>query len=194
MYALNLSSKELELLKFRVINKYLGYLKKSVESTGVNISRDDEETTYLKSLGITEKGYTPKSELDKSGDFYMASCLETKIEKFSNLPKIEDVLKKVSNNKSFTLSENYMYTYMKYIDSILDSSTDYESTLSDLIEINKGNQRKVMAEISKSKFVLLVSRKWFADKSDYDDNSIDVNIESNKLKMMFVFTEKKIDL
>lgn len=194
VYALDLSSKELELLKFRAINKYLGYLKKSVESTGVNISRDDEETTYLKSLGITEKGYTPKSELDKSGDFYMASCLETKIEKFSNLPKIEDVLKKVSNNKSFTLSENYMYTYMKYIDSILDSSTDYESTLSDLIEINKGNQRKVMSEISKSKFVILVSRKWFADKSDYDDNSIDVNIESNKLKMMFVFTEKKIDL
>lgn len=187
---------EIDLLKCRAINKYLGYLKKSIESSGVNSYEMTDDELYLKSLGITNKGYTPKSEVDKSGDFYMATCLETKIEKFSNLPKIEDILKKLSNsktNKSLTTSESYMHDLMKYIDEKLEHG-DISSKLNELIDTYKSEQRDIMTNISKIKFVLLVSRKWFTDKSGFDDNSINVNINGSNLKMSFVFTEKKIDL
>lgn len=192
VYAMELASKEFELLRCRAINKYLGYLKKSLDASNKTaiVTEDD----YLKSLGITSKGYSPKTELVKNGDFYMATILDSKIEKFSNLPKIEDVLKKRDNGKPFTVSESYMNRYMEFVDSILANASSYSEELNDLIDTYKKNQKKVMEEISKAKFILLVSRKWFADKSDFDDNSISTNVEGNDLKVSFVFGEKKIDL
>ena len=188
-----LSNSEVSLLRCRAINKYLGYLKKSIESSGITSYKMTEDELYLKSLGITDKGYSPKSEVDKSGDFYMATCLETKIEEFSNLPKIEDILKKSSTNKSLTVSESYMYDLMKYIDGKLEYG-DISTELNKLINTYKSEQKYFMTNISKTKFILLVSRKWFTDKLGFDDNSVNVTtITGSDLKMSFVFTEKKVD-
>lgn len=193
VYSMDLATKELELLKCRTINKYLGYLKKKMADVPV-VKSEISEDEYLKSLGITSKGYSPKTELDKSGDFYMATILDSKIEKFSNLPKIEDVLKKRESGKPFTVSEAFMNTHMNFIDAIINNSASKEESLNNIIEVYKKGQKSIMEAISKIKFVMIVSRKWFADKADFDDNKVLVNIEGNDLNLSFVFTEKKIDL
>lgn len=184
--AVNLATLESDLLKLRCKAKYLMYLKKS-ETSSLTTTAPIKSSSdpYLKSLGITEKGYTPKTELNKSGDFYMATLLETKIEKFSNLPKIEDVLRKRRNGKPFTVSEEYMDKAMNEVDAQLKSN-EVDIMLNGI----KSLQSEALRNIAILKFSLIVSRRWFYDKNGFDDNKVTYN----NLTMSFVFTEKKIDL
>lgn len=182
----DLAKLEVELMSMRCVNKYLAYLLKGNRADKSSTKKED----YLKSLGISENGiYTPKTELDKTGDFYLATFLETKLEKFSNLPKIEDVLRKKESGKSMTISESYMSKYMDYIDNELKSRS-----LDELTEEYKNLQRNLINSVSVTKFSLIVSRKWFIDKNGFDDDTSYIHIDGNELRMRFVFSEKRVDL
>lgn len=190
----DLSEDELALLRYRAINKYLAYLKKDSSSKSVSST----ENSYLKSLGITDKGYNPKSELDKTGDFYMSPYLETKLEKFSNLPKVEDVLRKRQLGKLMTVSESFMNEQMKFVDDSIDNELvdggSYDEILLSTIKTYKDAQKKVMTKISQTKFSIIVSRKWFKDKTDFNDDTVVVEVCDTSLRMRFVFSEKRVDL
>lgn len=184
-----LAKKEAKLLEVRCAAKYLAYLKKSIinqNPTYKSPTKLSEYESYLKSLGITDKGYTPKSELEKSGDFYMATLLETKIEKFSNLPKIEDVLKKRKSGKPFTVSEEYMDKIMTHVDEVISKG----KSIDEYLEWIKDEQKDLLQKIAILKFSLIISRRWFFDKDGFSDNK--VNIDG--LIMSFVFSEKRVDL
>lgn len=188
-----LAKLESELLYTRCASKYLAYIKKgklsniSSVSSATSTKKGSEIDEYLKSLGITDKGYTPKTELNKSGDFYTALYLETKIEKFSNLPKIEDVLKKRRNKKPFTVSEDYMDIVMCDIDEVLGLKGE---SLDEVILEYKNKQKDLLYQIALMKFSIIISRRWFSDKDGFDDNKVTYN----DLTMSFVFNEKKVDL
>lgn len=198
VYSIELETKEMELLRCRCMNKYIAYLIKSnsLNEEDLKISKSimNEKDKYLKSLGISNNGYTPKTEVSKSGDFYIATTLETKLEEFSNLPKIEDVFRKLKSSKAMTPSEEYMYDCMKVVDEVMKNSNDQLSALGNLSETYKDMSKGLLEDISKMKFILLVSRKWFADKGDFDDNSVKVKVCGSDLNMSFVFSEKKVDL
>ena len=191
IYSLDLKKLELGSLDYKIINKYVAYLIKKSNQDSIQSDKSISKNKYLESLGITSNGYSPKTEISKSGDFYMATCLSTKIEKFSSIPKIEDVL---SKKKLTTISDIYTKNLIDYVDSILAKSSDKQSKLKELYDLYKSKQKDALIDISKMKFILIVSRKWFADKSGFDDNSLTVDINGNQLKMSFVFTEKKVDL
>lgn len=200
VFSYQMSKLELDLLENKCFRKYLAYLKKQYpdmsKSTGSEYS--PEVTQYLKSLGITSyNGYSPNTELDKSGDFYMANTLKTLIQNFSSLPKIEDVIKKSQDpTKTLTTSESYMKVCMDKIDSILKrkSSSIASEEINSLYNYHNGESRRLITEIAKSKFSIILSRKWFADKAGFDDNSVDVSINGQSLKLKWEFRDQKVDL
>lgn len=193
-----LASYEVDLLKYRTYKKYLGWLKKSSKylNTGevTRISQlSSEVDEYLKSLGITDLGYSPAMEKDYTGDFYMAPTLKSTISKFSSLPKIEDIMKKVADGKSLTVSQEYMRTLMDEIDSKIDNN-DYRSSVDTLYELYDDYTKSTIRKIAQSKFALILSRRWFCDKSGFDDNTCDVRVGDSDQTIKFEFRDQKIPM
>lgn len=196
-----LATLQCSMLHHQFEKKYLGYLKKKypidVDYTSTGSGFTCEQLEYLASKGITlDKGYSPQSELDKSGDFYMAMSLKVGIKGFSSIPKIEDVMKKSESGKSMTPSESLMFITTSDIDDKVREIP--ESKKPEEIErmfdsVNKVT-RTEMESIAKQKFGLIMSRKWFKDKSGFDDNQVIVKINGNDTPFTFEFKEVKQNL
>ena len=184
--------------------KYLGYLKKKfnvtdkVELGNTSYYISPEQKDFFASLGITSRGYSPKTELDKSGDYYMALELKASVKGFSSIPKIEDIEKKVDAGKKLTPSEEYMKWRMRVIDATyLDVSKReayLESIRSAFTKVST-EKRNVGEEVSKLKFALILSRKWFSDRKDGFEDNLDTKEwgdgTENVFNIEYKFTESK---
>lgn len=183
---------EVDLLRNKMYKRYISYLMKLAPRDSSVSSTWDPKLTEL---GITPGGYSPKTELDKSGDFYMAPTLESKIEKFSSIPQVTKVLEKISLGKSLTTSESYMSDVMNVVNSILGKDNPSYDELNDLFSNYDKESKELIEKIAKSKFSLILSRKWFKDRTGgYDDNSMKVRFFNEDLTIKFEFRDKKVDL
>jgi hypothetical protein len=194
----DLASKSVQILTDKFDLKYLGYLKKkfnadAASGQGVSffINYSQEQIDYLKSLGFTENGFSPKTELDKSGDFYMATALKATVKSFSSIPKIEDIDKKEKAGKNLTPAEQFLKSRMEFIDKLVGDDvdaiqrkfkevTDSKRTLSDMIAILK--------------FGIIVSHGWFKDKNGYEDSTSEVTLGSIKTQLTLEYKEVKENL
>lgn len=174
--------------------KYLGYLKKQhgVDSTVPVVDKklSQEAIDWLTSLGITEKGYNPKKEVIKSGDFYMAVTMPVKIEKMSSIPKIEDIL---SGKGKPTPSKDYLKVAMDQVDKVLGNTRTKEG-IEDLFDTLTENKRILASEIAQQKFAMIVAHKWFNDCESFDDKEDTVNSLGQELHITYDFSEEKVDL
>jgi hypothetical protein len=197
-----LAGLEVDLLYDRFANKYIGYLSKlsnisDKEYDSNNESRPTytyDQIEYLKSIGCTDRGYAPKVELLKTEDFYMALNLKTSIDKFSSIPKIEDVMAKLKSGKAMTPSESFMSTVMKDIDQYI--YINHVLNINELLDLKvsfKEGSTKLLKAIAINKFGLILSRKWFTDKKGFDDNTVQIMIpgESSTRDLKFNFVETK---
>jgi hypothetical protein len=193
---LNLTS-----LKFKL--KYLGYLKKKFNLSDGNqmpamAAYSSEALTWLASLGITEKGYQPKTELDKSEDFYMALTFKSDFKSFSSVPKVEDVLKKLNDGKKLTPSENFMHHIMLEVDSTyLDGikGNEYLKAIRSAFNQLSIEKKNLQQFIGSVKFGMILSRKWFSDCEDMStDTDTITNQYGDEMTIIYRFTETKQSL
>lgn len=193
VYASEIISNELRLLELRNKKKYIGYLSKQLPNPKVSLtsSWNSEQLNYLKSIGVSNyNGYSPLTELDKSGDFYFATSLVSSIEKFSSIPKIEDIFKKRESGKAFTASEEFLDRCMKEVDLCIEKSSDKLNSLETLSETISKETKDLIERNAKSKFSIILSRKWFTDRKGFDDNTSELP-SLNNLKITFQFKEEK---
>lgn len=191
--AQKLADLEIDMLKCKCDFKYLSYLVKGIEGSGTGTQGNQVGTDdpYLKSLGITSKGYSPKTESVYSGDVYTTVSLKTKIAGFNSLPKIEDVLKKAKSGGSFTVSELFMKEAMDALDKELGSVSDlkYVKKLYKELDRVKDEKKYLSRMISSLKFSLILSRRWFTDLKP-EENRVTL---SNKV-VTFEFTQETVKL
>lgn len=192
-----LAGLEVDLLKFRAYKKYLGWLKKSDAYLGTGFNYvDSPESEYLRTLGITQTGgYTPASEMEYSGDYYMAPTLKSTISKFSSLPKIEEVIDKVKLNKSLTVSQEYMNDVINDIDNLINNSekSPYDE-INELYDLYDSYAKGKIRALAQSKFCLIMSKKWFSDKTGFDDNTMKVKVGDAEQTIKFEFRDQKIPM
>lgn len=184
--------------------KYLGSIKKQyekdVEVLGEAFGYTQEQADYLASLGITAKGYSPKKETEKEGDFYMATTLNSTFKSFSSIPKIEDLDKKRKAGKNFTPSEQYLDAVINNINTTVlskfkEGTKEYEEAVKKVFADITAEKNKYQAEIAQMKFALLVSRKWFVDAKDFDDNMDTIKSGYGlEMTMEYKFGDKKQSL
>lgn len=118
-------------------------LLNALESCGVIAEDMDQETVdailqYFKSIGITDRGYNPKSTVNESA---AATTKEIKISiaKFSKIPKVTDVLKKQSNMKPLTDSEMLLWQFMTDEVTEGEKEKDYRGILKSLSQMECRN-------------------------------------------------------
>ena len=119
----------------------------ALESCGVITEDMDQETIdeilqYFKSIGITDRGYNPKSTVNESA---AATTKEIKISiaKFSKIPKVTDVLKKQSAMKPLTDSEMLLWQFMTDEVSEEEKEKDYRILLGILNQMECRNNDTV---------------------------------------------------
>ena len=165
---------DLEVLKAaQKVFKYYRDETSEKKSEGFAIVHGEEAAKWLKEVGVTDyNGFNPPSTSVKSGDVFMAKELNISVAKLSSLPKVEDVLAKISSGKALTLRESIMVPAIDQVNEFLDSDvfktspkpaelkkTWLDSAASDAIS----KVRSLNRDISRTKFAIIVGHVWFSD-------------------------------
>ncbi len=178
-----LFSKIYEELKLKALLKVYKYFKSGFEpetSVYALIGLTDAQIDYLKELGITDKGFNPPSEEVTSTDFYYAKEFNIKMKKLSSLPKITDVLDKMTKGKNLTESDKLIQEgLMNYNAASLGKKewkdSDKLEWLNDNIrQVNK-NMIELRKEIQRTKFSVLLAKRWFDEFDSRENCTLDVN-------------------
>lgn len=193
-----LAKLEVELLKMRFNRKVISYFIDTLPkplSDRIAKGYTVDQINYMKSMGMRGGIFSPLTERIESGDFYLAPNLETKIEKFSAIPKVEDVLTKIAEGKKMTPSADLMKFYIEQCQSTIKNSSPKAAydALNLIYDQLNAQIKHFIRTIAVNKFILIMSRKWFSDLKE-DQNTVTVEIQGNSLNCVFEFTEKKVKL
>jgi len=201
-----LAIQEWELQKLQADKKVYDYYRKSLfpkESKSFVELLGQEAADWLKTIGVTDyNGFAPLTDTEESTDFYMSVNLETKIKGFSSLPKVEDVIGKLKDNKPLKPTELIMSDAVKKYQTQLESEMyqslneeqqkgvlkTYLTTKSDIL--NK-KRRKALQEIAEIKFSLILSKKWFTEFKTFDENKLSLKLDNMDLDFTFDLSEKE---
>jgi hypothetical protein len=125
----------------------------------------------------------------------MAPTLKSTISKFSSLPKIEEVIDKVKLNKSLTVSQEYMNDVINDIDNLINNSekSPYDE-INELYDLYDSYAKDKIRALAQSKFCLIMSKKWFSDKTGFDDNTMKVKVGDAEQTIKFEFRDQKIPM
>lgn len=158
---------------------------------------------WLKEVGITDyNGFAPKVTSAEANDMYMSVNLDTKIKGLSSLPKVEVVAEKIKDNKPLKLNEWVMADAIKKYVSQTESDMyqslsqeqqegvlrTYLTTKTDILNKKK---RKIMQEIAEIKFSLILSKKWFNEFDSFDENTLSLTLDGQKVDFTFDLSEKE---
>lgn len=204
-----LANLEFELLKLQGNKKGYDYFEKLLfpkKSEEFIKLYSEEAEAWLKENGITSfNGFAPKTTNAESTDFYMSVVLESKVAGFSSLPKVQDVITKIEGNKPLKPNEALLKPsiedYNNQIKSDLYLSQDkktQDKILEKWLRTNKTKflteKRKVMNEIAKIKFGLILSKGWFKEFSSFDENTITLNIDGSDIKFTFELKDEQVNI
>jgi hypothetical protein len=200
--ATDLSKLEWELVKLQGAKKVFDSYKKAMfpktsKSYADMISPECAE--WLKTIGITDyNGYAPKTSAVLSGDNYMSVNLITKIKGLSALPKVEDVVSKMAKGGDLKLGEFVMSSAVTDVLNELALDKDNLPALEEFFntQFNEINtlKRKLLQYIAQIKFSLILSRKWFTEFKNFDENKLSVKYDGQALDFTFDLTEKEVKI
>lgn len=200
-----LAKQEWDLIKLQGRKKVYDYYRKSLfpkESKSYSDTYGAEAAEWLKTNGITDyNGYSPKTTAAESTDFYMSVNLFTKVKGLSSLPKVEDVIANMAKGPIVKPAEWVMAVALEEYNQQITSpifmsmqEEDQRKALQNYIikksdELNK-ERRAALKEIAKTKFSLILSKKWFKEFKSFDENKLILFFDGHQLEFTFDMTEK----
>ncbi len=144
---------------------------------GMNLTPEQED--FLKEKGVTKSGFNPPTEKLDPTDFYMAKEFEVKIKGLSSLPKIEEVKTKIAGKKTLTVSQQLVADGLNRVEATLHHASNTKaSKLSELdmmIRSEKGALAAVRSEIQRTKFAIILAKRWFDEFTSREDNKLTVD-------------------
>ena len=194
MSAKELFTNQYELTKLQANNTVFNHYKKSMFA---NLSTDfmevygEKATEWLKELGITAGGFSPKKTLEKAEEEIEVNVLEVKIDKLTvpNTKKdFEKILLKLDKKEVLTSREellvpaiNEFKSFQKLNEGIKDNKI-VEKWLSEKSKIFRKNKSKLMNDISKVKFLTIVGKAWFNDLKTRNDTEMTLKLDGKDIK------------
>ena len=161
-----------DLYKLQVAQKYL---KTNIDKpeTGQKFSSlyGEDGALFLKEIGVTEGGFSPKTVKGESMDPYMAKVLEVKLSSLSSIPKVEDVLKAIASGKTLTPSQQVMK-------DVIDAYNGKDHVVE--LDRVKLALKNVLDMIIKTKFGIIIGKVWFPDSIGFEDNTRELDLGLSK--------------
>ena len=199
--------KAYEVTKTRAAQKVYNSVKKAEfprESKGFKRIYGEAEADWLKEQGITDfDGFSPKSSQADAKDFYMGKELVTKLKGLSTLP----TLKKAQDAKAkgrLTPSAALMVPAMEEVEAFLssdayknaaDQKPMFEAWLNGQLKDSRGQVRKLLYEIARLKFAVILGQVWFSEFETLDETQLDIDVgESKKLSCTVEMREVEVKI
>lgn len=147
----------------------------------------NDQVNYLAEMGVTDKGYSPPTDKIESTDYYYSKEFKIIIKKFSSLPKVADVLNKMKNKKSLTVSDNLFIEPLVTYNSIKKDQINWlDKMIKDLTKKN----RLIDSKIQRIKFSIILGNQWF----DEFDNRDDCQMEIDGVEFGIKLDSKKVEI
>ena len=187
--------KELELQgKLKVLNGIYKELTSNKDSfVDVFSGLTEDQVAYLEENGVTKNGFSPALEKSEPVDFYFAKDFSVKVKGFSALPSVNAVSKKIAGNKKLTQVDSLIQAGLDlYGGSGMVAQGDKVKVawLSDEIAKMKSEMLTIRTDIQRTKFAIVVGKKWFDEFESREDNSIVVDGRTYNI----VVEEKKVNI
>jgi hypothetical protein len=136
------------------------------------------QKTYLSRFGVTSNGFNPPTEEEPTTDFYEARRFQIKLKGLAKLPKVEDVIKKMEENKKLTPVENLLaptILRVKVLKTQIKQPSVLRAQLDADIKDRQTELRKIREELQATKFAILLGKKWFDEFSNRDESTLNYN-------------------
>ncbi len=150
-----------------------------LEERGLGMNLTAEQEDFLKEKGVTKSGFNPPTEKLDSTDFYMAKEFEIKMKGLSSIPKVDEVKAKIASKKPLTVSQELVAAALKDATTLLKyAGTGKKNQLSEL-DVAIGHQKNKLAvvrgDIQRTKFAVILAKKWFDEFTTRDDNKLTID-------------------
>ena len=167
----------------KVYKAFLEEIEPSEKSAYIKSKYGDECAEYLKSLGITDGGYSPKTKLAPATDKYTSVEFAVKFKGISTIPSFNAFVKKATSGKSFNNGEALLepaYNECQKVKATL-SEKDFVDWLKTHIKVANKEAAELYEKIVEDKFSIVIGQTWFSDLDMNNpmlvSNGIDVTFE-----------------
>ena len=180
-----------ELAKLKASNYVFGQYKKKFFDGASKRFLDlygEEATAWLKEIGLTANGFSPKKTVEKMNEEIEVNTLEVKIKGLTANPgkkDFESAEKKIIAGLNDSLSGKELLASpaieeFRRFESTLAGLDDSQKTkmIEEWIFAKSDNFRKektrLMTKISKAKFLTIVGKSWFSEFESREDNEMTI--------------------
>lgn len=195
--ARELFEKTWELTKARADQKVFNSLLKEAKAGKVETGEGfkslygEDGAAWLKEQGITEYGgFAPKSVQAEATDFYLAKLLEVKIAGYSSLPSLNEYRKKAAAGKLTGAAGLMTPAYSAAADMREDQSEETVTAwLEERAEEATSRARRLIYDVARIKFAVIVGQTWFSEFKSIDENEMDLTLDGERLHFSVVARE-----
>ena len=167
-------------------------------NSSINNSNDliakygEKSVEYLNNLGITDKGFSPKTQRKSSGSTMNIKEFIVKFKGLSTLPSVNAFMKKVKECRKLNNGDLMLKTiYDECVKNFKSmEEKDFIDWLKHKIEKSEEEIKKYSKWFSEIKFDILVCNKWFVEFNDKND----CHLEYNGIDVEFLEKESTIDI
>jgi len=199
-----------ELAKLKAANYVFGQYKKRFfdgASKGFLDLYGEEATAWLKEIGLTAGGFSPKSKVEKMNEEIEVNTLEVKIKGLTSNPTkkdFENAEKKIiaeidglsGKEELVAPSIREFLSFEKTLNGLSDEKKI--SIIEEWIYAKSENFRKTkttfMNEISKAKFLTIVGKSWFQEFESREDNEMTILFDGSDITCTVVDKQATIKL
>lgn len=147
----------------------------------------DDGAAWLKEQGITPNGFAPAhTKQAEATDVYMGRELNVKLAGYSDLPSVNEVLKRVANPKSkpLTGAAKLVGAAILDVDTFLRSApaATHQKWLVGHRDVAVASARAFMHRAAELKFGVLVGNVWFPEFRSLDENTLTLTIDGEQIE------------
>ena len=136
-----------------------------------------EAAEWLKTIGLTDGGFSPKRAVDEVSDVYIGRELKVSIKGASSLAKISDVEERLDSGKKLTAAMVPLAGFVTDVREFLSRNKDETTIRNYLQTMTKSwisEARRINAKLAEIKFAVVVGQVWFREFDSLDEGSLDM--------------------
>jgi len=201
-----LFEKEYALTKARAAQKVLNAVKKERfprTSEGYEVLYGVDAAAWLKEQGFTDySGFSPKQVQAEATDVYMAKELKLAIKGLSAIPSMNEFKKQAAKGK-LNAGAALMKPIIEKVEGFLASDVYvnaanqdklFEAWIDGEVKAATTEVRKLISEMAKIKFAIIVGQIWFTEFATLDENTLDITADGQKLTCTATLREVEVKI
>jgi hypothetical protein len=173
----------------KVLNGYAKELLPEKKVAGLVEKYGEDGAKWLKEQGIGDGFQPPSTKQVESTDFYMGKELAVSLAKLSKLPSLKEAREQITKGK-LNPPGALMQETIRKVETFLGGITytqasDKDAVLQTWLDAERKaateRVRNLIFEIAQTTVALIVGQVWFSEFGSIDENSLDIDVDGQKV-------------